>query len=104
VVNVLLDGVVQVAQPDELLIEVINRTFGGAFSGASSRNGSRVSSQAIPEGIAQATAERERPVSFFGLLRRLSNKDTLLGLAVAIDFLEAFGRHLQSSESQTPQN
>jgi uncharacterized protein YjgD (DUF1641 family) len=60
--------------------------------------------QAIPEGIAQATAERERPVSFFGLLRRLSNKDTLRGLAAAIDFLEAFGRHLQSSESQTPQN
>jgi uncharacterized protein YjgD (DUF1641 family) len=59
--------------------------------------------QAIPEGIAQATAERERPVSFFSLLRRLSNKDTLRGLAAAIDFLEAFGRHLQSSESQTPQ-
>lgn len=60
--------------------------------------------QAIPEGLAQATAERERPVSFFSLLRRLSNKDTLRGLAAAIDFLEAFGRHLQSSESQTPQN
>src|ERR1700694_1957740 len=58
--------------------------------------------QAIPEGIAQATAERERPVSFFGLLRRLSNKDTLRGLAAAIDFLQAFGRHLQSSEGQTP--
>lgn len=59
--------------------------------------------QAVPEGIAQATAERERPVSFFGLLRRLGNKDTLRGLAAAIDFLDAFGRHLQSSESQTPQ-
>src|SRR6202521_1199250 len=59
--------------------------------------------QAIPEGIAQATAEREQPVSFFGLLRRLSNKDTLRGLAPAFDFLQAFGRHLHSPESQTPQ-
>ena len=58
--------------------------------------------RAIPEGIAQATAEREKPVSFFGLLRRLSSKDSLRGLAAAIDFLQAFGRHLHSPESQTP--
>ena len=55
--------------------------------------------QAIPEGIAQATAERDQPVGFFGLLRRLSNKDSLRGLAAAIDFLQAFGRHLHSLES-----
>ena len=67
--------------------------------------------QAIPEGIAQVTAERDQPVSFFGLLRRLVSKDSLRGLAAAIDFLQAFGRHLQAlntyvrptSESQTPQ-
>src|SRR3984893_18565303 len=59
--------------------------------------------QAIPEGIAQATAERDQPVSFSGLLRRLSNKDSLRGLAAAVDFLQAFGRHLHSSESQTSQ-
>jgi uncharacterized protein YjgD (DUF1641 family) len=52
--------------------------------------------KAIPEGIAQATAERERPVSFLGLLRRLTNKDSLRGLAAAVDFLQAFGRHLHS--------
>ena len=58
--------------------------------------------QAIPEGLARATAEREQPVSLFGLLRRLGNKDTLRGLAAAIDFVQAFGRHLHSSESQAP--
>ena len=59
--------------------------------------------QAIPEGIAQATAERDQPVSIFGVLRRLANKDSLRGLAAAVDFLQAFGRHLHSAEGQTPQ-
>jgi uncharacterized protein YjgD (DUF1641 family) len=59
--------------------------------------------QAIPEGIAQATAERDKPIGIFGLLRRLTSKDSLRGLAAAIDFLQAFGRHLHSSESQTTQ-
>src|ERR1700674_3888431 len=31
--------------------------------------------QAIPEGIAQATAERDQPVRLFSLLRRITNKD-----------------------------
>ena len=57
--------------------------------------------QAIPEGIAQATAEREQPVSFFGLLRRLMDKDSLRGLAAAVDFLQAFGRHLHSLKSSS---
>jgi uncharacterized protein YjgD (DUF1641 family) len=59
--------------------------------------------QAIPEGIAQATAERDQPVSFFGLLRRLTSKDSLRGLAAGIDFLQAFGRHLHSLESSSSQ-
>src|SRR6266853_2444800 len=59
--------------------------------------------KAIPEGLAQATAERDQPVSFFRLLRRLSNKDSLRGLAAAIDFLQALGRHLHSLERQSPQ-
>ena len=58
--------------------------------------------QAIPEGIAKATAEPEKKIGLFGLLRRLTSKDSLRGLAAAMDFLQAFGRHLQSSESQTP--
>ena len=60
--------------------------------------------QAVPEGIAQATADREKPVRFFGLLRRLISKDSLRGLAAAIDFLQAFGRHLQGAENPPPHN
>ena len=59
--------------------------------------------QAIPEGIAQATAERDQPVSLFGLLRRALSKDSLRGLFAAVDFLQAFGRQLHLSEGKTPQ-
>src|SRR5437763_9679535 len=54
--------------------------------------------QAIPEGIAQATAEPDQPVSFFCVLRRLASKDSLRAMAAAINFLQAFGRHLRSLE------
>src|ERR1700737_5477350 len=60
--------------------------------------------QAVPEGIAQATAEREKPLRFLGLLRRLTSKDSRRGVAAAIDFLQAFGRHLQSAENPLPRN
>ncbi len=59
--------------------------------------------QAIPEGIAQATAGRDQPVSLFGLLRRLTDKDSLRGLGAAVDFLQAFGRHLHSLKSSNSQ-
>jgi uncharacterized protein YjgD (DUF1641 family) len=55
--------------------------------------------KAIPEGLAKATAEPEKPIGLFGLLRRLLTKDGLRGLAAATDFLQAFGRHLHSLES-----
>ena len=58
--------------------------------------------KAIPEGMAEATAEREKPVGLFSLLRRLTTKDSRRGLAAAVDFLQAFGRHLQSSENPLP--
>jgi uncharacterized protein YjgD (DUF1641 family) len=53
---------------------------------------------AIPEGLARATAEREKPVSLLGLLRRAASKDALRGLAAGIDFVESFGRHLNDLE------
>jgi len=60
--------------------------------------------KAIPEGIAAATAEREKAVGLFTLLRRLTSKDSLRGLAAALDFLQAFGRHLQSTENPLPRD
>jgi len=59
--------------------------------------------QAIPEGIAKATAERDQPVTLLGLLRRLTSKDSLRGLAAAMDFLQAFGHHLHSLKSSNSQ-
>jgi uncharacterized protein YjgD (DUF1641 family) len=100
----LLEKVVDNARTPKAIRGVRNLLFWRRILGSIEPEWFKGIFQAIPEGIAQATAGRERPVSFFGLLRRLGNKDTLRGLAAAIDFLEAFGRHLQSSESQTPQN
>jgi uncharacterized protein YjgD (DUF1641 family) len=54
--------------------------------------------QAIPA-LAQATAEREQPPSFFTLLRRLASRDSLRGLAAAVDFLQAFGHNLQPAQN-----
>jgi uncharacterized protein YjgD (DUF1641 family) len=60
--------------------------------------------QAIPEATARATAEREQPPSFFTLLRRLTSKDSLRGLAAGVDFLQAFGRHLGSAKNSHQRN
>ena len=56
---------------------------------------------AIPEGIAKATAERGKPVSIFGLMRRAFSKDSLRAMAAAVAFLQAFGRHLYMAETKT---
>jgi uncharacterized protein YjgD (DUF1641 family) len=55
--------------------------------------------QAIPEGLATATAQRDEPVGLWKLLRRAMSKDSLRGLAAGIDFLESFGRHLHLLEA-----
>jgi uncharacterized protein YjgD (DUF1641 family) len=55
--------------------------------------------QAIPEGLAIATAERDEPVRAWKLLRRALSRDSLRGLAAAVDFLESFGRHLYTLEA-----
>ena len=55
--------------------------------------------QAIPDGLAAATAQRNESVSIWKILRRATNKDSLRGLVAAVDFLESFGRHLQTLEA-----
>src|ERR1700704_5780944 len=50
--------------------------------------------QAIPDGLATATAQRDEPVGLWKLLRRGMSRDSLRGLAAAVDFLESFGRHI----------
>ena len=57
--------------------------------------------QAIPDGLATATARRDEPVRLWKLLRRAMSKDSLRGLLAGVDFLESFGRHLRLLEVKT---
>jgi uncharacterized protein YjgD (DUF1641 family) len=59
--------------------------------------------QAIPDGLATATAQRDEPVGVWKLLRRAMSKDSLRGLVAAVDFLESFGRHLHMLEASAEQ-
>jgi uncharacterized protein YjgD (DUF1641 family) len=107
----ILEKLVDGARTPEGIRAIRNVLFFGRILGSIEPEWFEGIFQAIPEGIAQATAERDQPVSFFRLLRRLVSKDSLRGLAAAIDFLQAFGRHLQAlttyvrptSESRTSQ-
>ena len=98
----ILEKVVDGARTPEAIRAIRNLLFWRQILGSIEPEWFKGIFQAIPEGIAQATAERDQPVGFFRLLRRLSNKDSLRGLAAAIDFFQAFGRHLHSLESQSP--
>jgi uncharacterized protein YjgD (DUF1641 family) len=99
----ILDKVVDNAKMPEAIRAIRNLLFWRRILGSIEPELFQGLFQAIPEGIAQARAERDQPVSFFRVLRRLSDKDSLRGLAAAADFLQAFGRHLHSLESETPQ-
>ena len=57
--------------------------------------------QAIPDALAVATAQRDEPVSLWKAVRRAMSRDSLRGLTAAVDFLESFGRHLNSLEHST---
>jgi uncharacterized protein YjgD (DUF1641 family) len=92
----ILEKVVDNARAPEAIRAIRNLLFWRQILGSIEPEWFKGIFQAIPEGIAHATAEREQPVSFFGLLRRLTNADSLRGLTAAVDFLQAFGRHLHS--------
>jgi hypothetical protein len=55
---------------------------------------------AIPEGLEVATAERDKPVRPWTLLRRALSRDSLRGLAAGVDFIQRFGRHLDMLERE----
>jgi uncharacterized protein YjgD (DUF1641 family) len=99
----ILEKVVDNARTPEAIRALRNLLFCRQILGSIEPEWFKGMFQAIPEGIAQATAERDQPVGFFSLLRRLTSKDSLRGLAAAVDFLQAFGRHLHSLESSNSQ-
>jgi uncharacterized protein YjgD (DUF1641 family) len=98
----ILEKVVDNARTPEAIRAIRNLLFWRQILGSIEPEWFKSIFKAIPEGIAQATAERKRPVGIFELLRRLSSRDSLRGLAAAIDFLQAFGRHMQSAENPPP--
>jgi uncharacterized protein YjgD (DUF1641 family) len=100
----ILEKVVDNARTPEAIRAIRNLFFWRQILGSIEPEWFKGIFQAVPEGIAQATAEREKPVRFFGLLRRLTSKDSLRALAAALDFLQAFGRHLQRAEDPLPRN
>src|ERR1700741_3466837 len=99
----ILETVVDNAKTPEAIRAIRNLLFWRQILGSIEPEWFKGIFQAIPEGIAQATAEREQPVSFFGFLRRLMATASLPGLAAAVDFLQAFGRHLHSLKSSNAQ-
>ena len=99
----ILEKVVDNARTPEAIRAMRNLLFWRRILGSIEPEWFQEIFQAIPEGIAQATAERNQPVSLFGLLRRAFSKDSLRGLAAAVAFLQAFGRHLHASEKQPTQ-
>jgi uncharacterized protein YjgD (DUF1641 family) len=60
--------------------------------------------QAIPDGLATVTAQRDEPVGLWRVLRRALSRDSLRGLTAAIGFLESFGRRLSLLEGSTEKN
>jgi len=107
----IMEKAVDAAKTPEGIRAIRNLLFFGRILGSIEPEWFQGVFQAIPDGIAQVTADRGKPVSLFGLLRRLSSKDSLRGLFAAVDFLQAFGRHLQvlnvyvrsGPDSQRPQ-
>jgi len=92
----LLDKVVTAANTPEAIRAIRNLLFWRRILGSIEPGWFRGLFQAIPEGIEQATAERAKPVGLWQILRRAFSKDSLRAMAAAVDFLEAFGRHLHS--------
>jgi len=100
----ILEAVVDNVKTPEAIRAIRNLLFWRQILGSIEPEWFKGIFKAIPEGIAEATAERDKPIGLFGLLRRLTSKDSLRGLAAGIDFLQAFGRHLQSAENPLPRN
>ena len=94
----LLDQVVEAANTPEAIRALRNLMFWRQVLGRIEPAWFQGIFQAIPDGLATATAQRDEPVSLWKLLRRTVSKNSLRGLAAAVDFLESFGRHLHSLE------
>jgi uncharacterized protein YjgD (DUF1641 family) len=92
----ILDAAITAANTPEAIRAIRNLLYWRRILGSIHPEWFKGLFQAIPEGIAQATAERDKPFGLWELLRRVRSKDSLRAMAAAVDFLEAFGCHLRS--------
>jgi uncharacterized protein YjgD (DUF1641 family) len=99
----LLEKVVDGANTPEAMRALRNLIFWQKILGSIEPRWFKGLFQAIPDGLATATAQRDEPVRLWKLLRRAIHKDSLRGLAAGIDFLESFGRHLHLLEASAQQ-
>jgi uncharacterized protein YjgD (DUF1641 family) len=99
----LLDKVVDSANTPQAIRALRNLMFWRQVLGRIEPSWFQGLFEAIPEGLATATAQRDEPVGIWKLVRRATNRDSLRGLAAAVDFLESFGRHLHALEASVPQ-
>lgn len=96
----LLEMVMNTAKTPEGVRAIRNLLFWGRIVGSIEPEWFKGLFQAVPEGIAQANAEPEKPAGLWQSWRRIRSEDSLRTLAVAVDVLEAFGRHLHSLQSE----
>jgi uncharacterized protein YjgD (DUF1641 family) len=101
----LLEKVVEGANTPGAIRALRNLLFWQGILGSIEPTWFKGLTEAIPEGLATATAERDEPVRLWTLLRRALSKDSLRGLAAGVDFLQNFGRHLYALEAdRSPEN
>jgi uncharacterized protein YjgD (DUF1641 family) len=98
--DVLLEKVVEGVNTPSSIRALRNLVFWQGILGSIEPKWFKGLVEAIPEGLATATAERNKPVRLWTLLRRALSKDSLRGLAAGVDFLESFGRHLATLERE----
>ena len=97
----ILDKLVETAKTPEAIRSLRNLLFWQKVLGSIEPQWFQGLFKAVPDALATATAERDEPVRVWKLLRRALAKDSLRGLAAAVDFLESFGHHLHALESST---
>src|ERR1700737_2877337 len=95
----LLEKVVDTANTPDAIRAIRNLMFWRQVLGRIEPSWFQGIFQAIPDCLAAATAQRDEPVGVWKLLRRAMSKDSLRGLAAAVDFLQSFGRHLHALEA-----
>jgi uncharacterized protein YjgD (DUF1641 family) len=94
----LLDIVVEGADSPDTVRAIRNLLYWRAILGRIEPEWFQGIFQAIPDGLALATTQRDETASIWKVLRRAVSRDSLRGLTAAVDFLESFGRRLNALE------